>query len=938
MKIKRSSSKKQLHKWTKLGVGLAAVTVLGGLVEPGVADFGLTKVYATEQADPALEARKAEIKTMIQSYRDLVGQIKALNPADYTEESWNRKYEGDVRIYLGAQSIATAYNDDLTFSSLSLDGIDSHQTLNELNATYMFGYQFVENSIPILKQAMADLVPVSKSVETPVDTRPVGTSVVTPTDKPVLTSTTQQAPKTATFITNFYDEDGSKMTTHTEQVVIYPNGSYTFDTFDSFYSLKAGQVLTYHYDEVENGGSYSIDKVKKSSKSEEGMPKTVLFRSNDYNGRKLFEETVTLSPGESYTFSVDTETYLPPQKITYTYDDVIDNDYIHLNLEKRAKKNEDQSISFEVVTNAVFYISDGVGAYPIEHKSITLKQGESLTITPPVYEGFELISEHGTSPYSQSNDFPIVITNDGKSEIKGVYSILYDRKQKEDSLVPTLPTDYAGGVLAGVEDSYLLKVVHRINGEFRHLDYYSVPAQGSVAPDLLVHSGYGQLLNYAVSDFYGFGNKRRDLTLNYHYPKDRIPESSVDRIPLAQGVWSAAIHSMENGITSQPADKPVETPAEKQVISSEVKILNLDESTYWRGDWGDEAIVGTATVELEVGADLTIPATVVPTGYEITDIRFNILSTGVKELPHTWDYEEYKNYTSAPMSVPEIDILVKPVSSPATPVTPPAETPSVESSAGQSVNTPTSPGQPSTSQTTKPVSKETTPIVNEELEPSKLASLDSYKDVTEASSSVNVRVHGQDMGKVVTLSVTKENDPSVFAKLPQGLAEHQVDLYDIKTLDTRGQFVQITEEATVTLPVAAGKEIEKVIYFLASTGAVEELPFTVDKANNQVSFTVSHFSHYGIVYQASKPVSQVQPGSVSQSVQPVVAPSIQSNQTGSSSHTQTKESTDKPASTSQSQSKTLPATGEASSVLHLTGLGLLGLAGLVVKRRSGKSS
>ncbi|MFM0817706.1 LPXTG cell wall anchor domain-containing protein [Streptococcus suis] len=53
---------------------------------------------------------------------------------------------------------------------------------------------------------------------------------------------------------------------------------------------------------------------------------------------------------------------------------------------------------------------------------------------------------------------------------------------------------------------------------------------------------------------------------------------------------------------------------------------------------------------------------------------------------------------------------------------------------------------------------------------------------------------------------------------------------------------------------------------------------------------------------------------------------------------QSKQSTVKPASTSQSQTKTLPATGEVSSVLHLTGLGLLGLAGLVVKRRSGKSS
>ncbi|HFI0937630.1 TPA: LPXTG cell wall anchor domain-containing protein [Streptococcus suis] len=53
---------------------------------------------------------------------------------------------------------------------------------------------------------------------------------------------------------------------------------------------------------------------------------------------------------------------------------------------------------------------------------------------------------------------------------------------------------------------------------------------------------------------------------------------------------------------------------------------------------------------------------------------------------------------------------------------------------------------------------------------------------------------------------------------------------------------------------------------------------------------------------------------------------------------QSKQSTVKPASTSQSQAKTLPATGEVSSVLHLTGLGLLGLAGLVVKRRSRKSS
>ncbi|HEM5030052.1 TPA: LPXTG cell wall anchor domain-containing protein [Streptococcus suis] len=64
----------------------------------------------------------------------------------------------------------------------------------------------------------------------------------------------------------------------------------------------------------------------------------------------------------------------------------------------------------------------------------------------------------------------------------------------------------------------------------------------------------------------------------------------------------------------------------------------------------------------------------------------------------------------------------------------------------------------------------------------------------------------------------------------------------------------------------------------------------------------------------------------------------QGNKEPAAPASQSKQSTVKPASTSQSQAKSLPATGEASSVLHLTGLGLLGLAGLVVKRRQRKSS
>ncbi|MDW8764708.1 PT domain-containing protein [Streptococcus suis] len=229
--MKRSSRKKRIAKWSKLGLSLAAVTVLGGLVEPvGLTNFGLTKVYATEQADPALEARKIEIKTMIQSYRDLVGQIKALNPADYTEESWNKNYDGDVRIYLGAQSIAAAYNDDLTFSSLSLDGVDSHQTLNELNATYMFGYHFVENSIPILKKAMADLVPVSKSVETPTD-KPAENPVEQPEPAGDTNSTDTN---TVNYTIQLVDQDGQVLQTIQQSGVEGTEVSFDFPVISGY--------------------------------------------------------------------------------------------------------------------------------------------------------------------------------------------------------------------------------------------------------------------------------------------------------------------------------------------------------------------------------------------------------------------------------------------------------------------------------------------------------------------------------------------------------------------------------------------------------------------------------------------------------------------------------------------------------------------------------
>lgn len=154
-----------------------------------------------------------------------------------------------------------------------------------------------------------------------------------------------------------------------------------------------------------------------------------------------------------------------------------------------------------------------------------------------------------------------------------------------------------------------------------------------------------------------------------------LTETSYIPPAFSEGLLMYSYTQDETPKQPESTEKPVETPAEKQITSSEISFLNLDERTYWRGAWGDEAIVGTANIEYEVGGDLTIPATIVPEGYEVIDVRFNILGMGVKELPHTWTYEEYKKHLTPPPFAREIDILVKPVSSPANPTTPPAETP-----------------------------------------------------------------------------------------------------------------------------------------------------------------------------------------------------------------------------------------------------------------------
>ena len=204
------------------------------------------------------------------------------------------------------------------------------------------------------------------------------------------------------------------------------------------------------------------------------------------------------------------------------------------------------------------------------------------------------------------------------------------------------------------------------------------------------------------------------------------------------------------------------------------------------------------------------------------------------------------------------------------------------------------------------------------------------KDLTSGDSAVSVRVFGSDVTAVDKIIANKETDSAVLATLPAGYPAQDADLYDIKTLDTTGQFVQIGGEAQVTLPVAPDRVVEKVIYFLPSTGAVEELPFEWDKATNTVSFKVSHFSHYGIIYQ---PVSNPNPNPAPPAGQQVT-PSSQTKPTSPQlSPTVTSQNLTGTPMTQPATGQTLPKTGEAGSLISIVGLTLAGLALALRPRR-----
>ncbi|GGE32903.1 LPXTG cell wall anchor domain-containing protein [Streptococcus himalayensis] len=163
-----------------------------------------------------------------------------------------------------------------------------------------------------------------------------------------------------------------------------------------------------------------------------------------------------------------------------------------------------------------------------------------------------------------------------------------------------------------------------------------------------------------------------------------------------------------------------------------------------------------------------------------------------------------------------------------------------------------------------------------------------------SSAGVTVTVSSQDAERIKSIRST----PVTNAQLPNGLSMKDVDLYDINPLDENGNVVQFSENATVTLPVAKGRKVLKVIYYLPETGTIEDLAFRYDARTNQVIFTMSQFSQYGIVYEPENASSTSQTAAKSE------------------------------------KGKLLPKTGDHVSLLGFVGAGLLSMLGLAYSRKS----
>ncbi|HFI0092598.1 TPA: LPXTG cell wall anchor domain-containing protein [Streptococcus suis] len=335
MKIKRSFSKKQLHKWTKLGVGLAAVTVLGGLVEPGGADFVSPKVYA---------------ETYVNTSDQPIGVV----------------------VYYSGQN--------LDGTKVNLEGWESYievQPGQEIAAPKEFeGYTLISTSYtpPVFSDgALLYVYSQNESIEQPKPEEPAGDT--NSTDTPTVPQPTSNQPTVEdrydVVTLKYRDENGKDL--GEDLMMVYPTSPQriTPPAFEGYefkeasvgenylmyskpislpYEHRFAQVLTEQdlnnhsnflggkikedQDSLRDGSAYTyILNYRKTSPSEQApQTKRVRFiidvKPDVVTGTSSFDgfssQYVDLHLGESYTFPVDESKFevRPNQKLTYSYDEV----------------------------------------------------------------------------------------------------------------------------------------------------------------------------------------------------------------------------------------------------------------------------------------------------------------------------------------------------------------------------------------------------------------------------------------------------------------------------------------------------------------------------------------------------------------------------------------------------------------------------------------
>lgn len=156
-------------------------------------------------------------------------------------------------------------------------------------------------------------------------------------------------------------------------------------------------------------------------------------------------------------------------------------------------------------------------------------------------------------------------------------------------------------------------------------------------------------------------------------------------------------------------------------------------------------------------------------------------------------------------------------------------------------NTPTNTPSTSPSSTKETTSSSASQPVSTESKKEDVTSL-----LSSTTHAIRVLFKGPDSTAIKGITTEKVTDSI------KDIPADKIDLYDITPVDEAGNFRQISQEAVVTLPVSSGRKVSRVIYYLPETGAIENLAFEWDRVNNRVSFTVTHFSHYGVVYDEAE--------------------------------------------------------------------------------------